>query len=212
MAVASWVSETYPEKVIDGPALVREWYRLEQIHFPKYLRGELTMAEQQAARARDIEGWVNDEAPAPRVLDFSKYLRHYESSWRAFDDVDETIAWCKARNVSVAIASNGNAEQQLRKLGATGLGALSNYLLTPQDLGTQKPDPEFLVRACQYLNADPSQTAYVGDDLVHDVETAQMAGLIPIWIKRKNSCEAVPSDVFVLASLTELFALFDACL
>ena len=58
-------------------------------------------------------------------------------------------------------------------------------------IGTAKPDPAIFHAACDALELAPAQVAYVGDDLVLDVEGAQKAGLTGIWLNR--NCAPIPT-------------------
>jgi hypothetical protein len=64
---------------------------------------------------------MHTEQMGEQALDaiFEDYLRHYESAWRAYDDVRPRLL--ALRGVRVAVLSTGNPAQQEDKVRRTGL-------------------------------------------------------------------------------------------
>ena len=98
-----------------------------------------------------------------------------------FDDV----AICLPRladRITLGSLTNGAADLQ-----QIGLDQHFSVSLAAHQIGCAKPDPVVFHHACEALGLPPSQVAYVGDDLRLDVEGAQKAGLIGIWINRHGA-------------------------
>jgi len=47
----------------------------------------------------------------------------------------------------------------------------------------RKPNPEVLLEICRDEGVSPSDTAYVGDSIAHDILMAQSAGVTSVWAK-----------------------------
>ena len=102
----------------------------------------------------------------------------------------------------IAVLSNGNQEQQEKKVSQTGLARYIDVVQTSDQLGVAKPDPRIFELACLRLGVPAHAAVYVGDQLEVDALAATAAGLRGIWLNR-NGC-AVPPGVEAIDSLTDL--------
>ncbi|MCH8620129.1 HAD family hydrolase [Undibacterium sp. TS12] len=77
--------------------------------------------------------------------------------------------------------SNGFAD-----LHAIGIAHHFRVSIAAFRFGCAKPDPRIFLAACQELGLEPQQVLYVGDDLLLDVQGAQLAGLQAGWMNRQG--------------------------
>ncbi len=83
-------------------------------------------------------------------------------------------------------ASNGTASVQAGRLEKTGLGAKFRQVFVSEEIGANKPDPEFFRRAfAQIPDFDPEKAIMVGDSLTSDILGGINAGIRTVWI---NPC------------------------
>ncbi len=82
----------------------------------------------------------------------------------------------RARYV-LAIVTNNSVEMARRTLGAIGIDDLFDHVLTIQDMGLIKPDPEIYRRAAEVIGVPPEQCLSVGDRPHIDLEPAAAAGM-----------------------------------
>ena len=162
--------------------LSETWMRLIDHYFPRYLSGELSMQEQRRARIReifDVDRSVisDDDADAAHGV----YLEGYERGWCCFADVFSTLGRLR---VPLGVITNGNNEQQRRKLERTGLAPFFSAVVTSDELGVAKPDSRIFAEACQRGGVDPQNAVFIGDNWSADVEGSLAAGLRPIWLRR----------------------------
>jgi putative hydrolase of the HAD superfamily len=111
------------------------------------------------------------------------------------------------RVAQIAVLSNGNQEQQEKKVSQTGLGRYIDVVQTSDQLGVAKPDPRTFELACVRLGVPARAAVYVGDRLQVDALAATAAGLRGIWLNRTGG--AVPSGVEAIGSLTDLPSLLE---
>jgi putative hydrolase of the HAD superfamily len=165
---------------------VRAWFTAEECHFPAWRRGDISFAEQRRRRLRDVlpllDLPVGEEEELDRV--FEDYLRHYESSWRLFDDVVPTLRELAVRGVGLAVLSNGLISQQSAKLAAVDLTGQVGPLFTAEGLGVAKPNPEAYIGVCAELGLAPDSVLHVGDRYDVDVVAARKAGLTAVHLDR----------------------------
>lgn len=120
-----------------------------------------------------------------------------------FDDVAPVLERIRKR---VVIGSVSNGVADLEKIGLAHYFQVS---IAAHRFGTAKPDPKIFLAACDALEVLPSETLYIGDDPVIDVEGAQKAGLRAIWMNRLQlePVRALPGHIKPDAVCTTLYEL-----
>lgn len=183
--------------------LSETWMRLIDHYFPRYLSGELSMQEQRRLRIREIfdadrSPISDDDADAAHGV----YLEGYERGWSCFDDVFPTLTRLQ---IPLGVITNGNNEQQRRKLERTGLTRLFTTVVTSDELGIAKPDPRIFAEACRRGGVEPASAVFIGDTWSADVEGSLAAGLRPIWLRRRpRTTPAVRAEVTTIETLVDL--------
>jgi putative hydrolase of the HAD superfamily len=199
--INTWIPQLDPSRHEDA---VRHWARDPGGHFRAFTRGELTFAEQRRARARDLHRVF--EGPELDSDSFAAWQSGYEGAfrgaWRALPDGLELLAWLRERSIPFGALTNMSADYQRDKLVAVGLASVP-LLVSTDDLGRGKPDPEVFQLACRRLDVAPGHVAYIGDELDIDARGARDAGLIGVWLDRHATGDQ-PTDVLVVRSLTEI--------
>ena len=100
---------------------------------------------------------------------------------------------------SAAALFDGAREQQESKLRRTGILYHFEFILTSESEGMSKPDPSFFARACDLAASSPSDTFYIGNNIVKDAIGAHGAGLNGVWLNRAG--KQVESEVYAIESL-----------
>lgn len=175
-----------------------EWHKAQQHQFARYLAGEMSFREQRRERLRQVLGGGLPEEEADTLFDV--YLRAYEASWRLYPDVLPCLDSLSGATLGI---TNGDAEQQRRKLAHMGLARRFRHVLISGEVGLCKPDPEIFHEACAQARSPPARTRYVGDQLYADAVAAAEAGLVGVWLNRT----AAPPNlegVHEIGSLAEL--------
>ncbi len=102
-----------------------------------------------------------------------------------FDDVPAALAGLKKRGLKLGLISN--IEQDMSAtLERLGLSSQLDFIVTSQDAGFTKPQPEIFRYALKKAGVQPAEAVYVGDQYQVDVIGADSAGLQGILIDRDN--------------------------
>lgn len=165
---------------------IAQWFASEDHHVAEWRAGAVTWAEQRRGRLRDVLPGGNASTCSELDTCFAGYLARYEAAWRAFPDVEETLAALASRGVRVGILTNGATAQQHAKLAALGLADRFEFVITTEDLGIAKPHPDSYLAACRRFALDPSVVVHVGDLPDLDVEAPRKAGLQALLIDRAD--------------------------
>jgi HAD superfamily hydrolase (TIGR01549 family) len=154
--------------------------------------------------AAEMTAWAGDDPVG---------LRENFDADDLYPDVRPCFAALRATGRRVIIA--GNQPPQARAaLEAMDLGV--DAILISDELGVEKPAPEFFAAVADAAGTAPRTIAYVGDRLDNDVLPARRAGMRTVLLRRgpwghlhAERPDAGLADI-VIDSLTELPARLDA--
>lgn len=89
-------------------------------------------------------------------------------------------------NCKLGIISNGNTEQQTKKLYQTGIAGRFDIVIISEDVKVSKPNPDIFLSACRRAGVEARQCSYVGDSLQNDALAAEAVGMKGIWLNREE--------------------------
>lgn len=175
----------------DSAAEAVRWTELEELHYSRYLRGELDYLGQRRARSSAFLKPYGVEFEADSGYDewFETYLSEYRAAWTLHDDALPALR--ALSGFRMGIITNGVTHFQQPKLDALGITPFFEHVITSGDFGAVKPHPSIFLHACAVFGVEPTEVAYVGDRLQTDAVGASMAGLLGIWLNRGGA----PTDV-----------------
>jgi putative hydrolase of the HAD superfamily len=178
---------------------IAAWESSIDVHCPRFLAGDLSFQGQRRERVRDCIDRSIDDVRADEI--FGAYLEAYEASWEVFPDVRPGLKTLGGYDLGVI--SNGQSDQQRKKLSRTGLMDSYSWVVTADDCGHAKPSREIFEFACSEAAVATGHAVYVGDQFDTDARAAINAGLRGIWLDRRAEA---PKDcsVPVISSLQEL--------
>ncbi len=109
-------------------------------------------------------------------------------------------------------ASNGTASVQDGRLRRTGVGEYFEKIFISEEIGANKPSPEFFARAfAQIEGFDPRKAMMVGDSQSSDILGGNNAGILTCWVNPRHypRREGIRAD-YEIESIRELPALLEA--
>ena len=102
-----------------------------------------------------------------------------------FDDVASALTELKKRGLILGLISN--IEQDIDEtLIRLGLPSWLEIVVTSQDAGANKPQPEIFLEALKRAGVQPEEALYIGDQYQVDVIGANGAGMMGILLDRTN--------------------------
>lgn len=130
------------------------------------------------------------------LKDYYKYLIEGFARCRAFDGVPEVISQLREMSVPMGVVTS-RCRYEI-EIDACLKGIIRNFdsVVSSDDTTQHKPNPDPLLMAMQKLNAQPSETLYIGDT-VFDRACARNAGVkfaLALW--GSNNAENIDADFF----------------
>lgn len=135
----------------------------------------------------------------------NEYISLYRSAWTVFDDAKPMLE-VLSRHYPLAVVTNGDNDLQREKIAGCGLSAFFVKVITSEDAGVSKPDPQIFAFAAECMGVLPQECLFIGDSYAKDAVGALHAGMNPVWICRTGGiaeCE-VSSGMRYIHSLTEV--------
>ncbi len=206
-AVLGWVAARLPLPDGDRTPVIERWRSLERRCFAEYTAGHVGYQEHRRTRMREFLAHLDLPPRTSDDLDalFEDYLRRYQAGWRAFDDAAPTLQLLAQAGVQLGVLTNGQRDQQLRKLEVTELRSFFAVVAAVPDLLAPKPAPAAFLTACARLGRPPEEVIYVGDDRHVDALAATTAGLRGIWLNRSGE----PAEGLTVPEIGDLIELGD---
>lgn len=98
-----------------------------------------------------------------------------------FPGVSTILQWLKSNGYKLGLISNGFTDFQMKNVQALEIAHFFDTILISEQEGIKKPNIEIFERALQRLHATASDSIYIGDHPINDVEASRKAGMIGLW-------------------------------
>lgn len=115
---------------------------------------------------------------APEIL--ANYRRQFKQMLEndpRREELRTTLEELRNRGKHLAVVSNDRSFTPGSTLSWLGIRDLFDHLLTSDEVGIEKPNPEIFAKASELFGRPISDIIYVGDDPVRDVYGAHQAGI-----------------------------------
>lgn len=126
---------------------------------------------------RHVLGWDKDEVFYEQAIqaytDFM--LREYPAFLKLFPGTAEGLEHLAGRGKKLAVVTSRRRRTLELFLDVTGITDYFAALITPEDTGKHKPDPDPALLALRLLDANPGEAVFVGD-AEFDIRCGKSAG------------------------------------
>jgi len=179
--------------------LVRENQRiLDSIHHDVVL-GNRDVADARIERYRRLFAFAGhgaERASAAAEL----HRRLYHGSRKCVEGALELVTLLHAR-LRVGVVTNNTVAEQQEKLATFGFAPHVDVLVTSEEVGVGKPDPQIFRLALTKLGCDPYEAVMIGDAWVQDVLGATAAGIRALWLNRNGLPHPDPAVAMQISCL-----------
>lgn len=182
-------------------AMVARYSEINTRYWKALERGEISRERVREGRFEEFfarEGIDCRDIPAFNIA----YQTRLGEVYFPNDGALELVAKLRSRLRQYAV-TNGSALAQHGKLRLSGLAQLLDGVFISEELGVEKPDPEFFRKVFAALpEAVPEHTVIVGDSLTSDMLGGMRAGIRCWWYNPEG--KACPPEITVQHQLRDL--------
>ncbi len=139
----------------------------------------LPYAEILAGSLRGVAGELGFEPTPKEVAAFSRSV----GDWPAFPDSPGALARLADRFRLGVIT---NCDDDLFALSNRRLGVEFDWVVTAEQVGAYKPDPEVFRRAFERIDVPRERILHVAQSLFHDHAPAKGLGMTTVWVDRRG--------------------------
>jgi len=196
--------EVSPEKILPGVLTADMYFFGENANSPVEKRDRKERAEVYTRYQKIIlseAGVKADQELLAKVLNKVEQL-FKGITFTLFDDVLSTLETLKKQRFTLGLLTN-LAQDMSPLCHKLGLESYLDFVVTPQQVGADKPEPPIFLAALDRAKVEASQAVHVGDQYKLDVVGARRVGINPILIDRYDLYPEV-SDCSRIRDLTEL--------
>ena len=116
-------------------------------------------------------------------------IAYHETKMRLlgpYEDAFEVLRILSNTQLVRGVITEGLEVKQAEKLVRMRLHQFlsPNAIFISNQLGISKPNPKIYQRACSDLNLKPSETMYVGDNPLHDIDPPRAIGMMAVRMRR----------------------------
>jgi putative hydrolase of the HAD superfamily len=148
---------------------------------------------------------IDDPAEVTRATE--RYVHDRFRGLQLFDESLDVVA-AVSRHTQVGMITNGPSQIQRDKIRLLKIGELFPIILVSEEEGVWKPDPNIFARAVARAGVAAADAMYIGDSPEHDMAGARAAGLISVWInRREREWPGGPPPDFEITDLRQLLPL-----
>lgn len=170
---------------VDSAAFMAVYPALDRELFVRFERGELTREAYRLRRFADPLARIGVSEANGLVHELNRiFMDCVNDAPLLFDDAVPVLARLREEGVSTAILTNGPSDGQRRKLRATGLDGMVDWIAIGEETGHSKPLVQAYVCVVQRFALEPGHALMVGDSPELDYDGARRAGLRALLVDR----------------------------
>jgi len=116
-------------------------------------------------------------------------IAYHETKYRRltpYEDAIEVLKLLSKTSLTLGVITEGLEVKQAEKLVRMRINQYlsPNAIFISSQIGISKPNPKIYQRACSDLNLKPTETMYVGDNPLHDIDPPNQIGMIAVRMRR----------------------------
>jgi pyrophosphatase PpaX len=122
--------------------------------------------------------WSGDRATLEAMIaTYREYnVANHDRMVTVYPGVVDVVSAIKQRGLRTGLVTSKNRQGAVRGLALVRLESLMDVLVCADEVSNPKPHPEPVEKAVELLQAEPTETVYVGDS-IHDMLSGRAAGV-----------------------------------
>lgn len=192
----------------DEAVLVR-YSEINHSCWEKLQRKEYTLDEVLTRRFEIFFSELGIKADVPRVR--ADYERRLRESARPSRGAVELLRSLQGK-YRIFVVTNGVSRSQYSRISNAGIGEYIERVFVSEDVGCEKPDPEFFKRVLAELgDVNESESIIVGDSMTSDIPAGAEAGMLTCLYNPEGKVYTQePAPDFEIKRLSELSEIIES--
>lgn len=185
--------------------------RINLSYWRAFERGEVTKAELRTRRFKDLFREIGFEYNGDVAFVADTYLSYLAKGAYLLDGALYLCERLREEGYKLYIITNGVSATQKSRLSKSGLDKVIDGVFISEDIGIQKPFPEFFDYVFERIEEkDKSKIIVVGDSYGSDIKGACGVGLDCVWFNRLKEENVLSLSITKeIGELSELFEFFE---
>lgn len=185
--------------------------RINLSYWRAFERGEVTKAELRTRRFKDLFREIGFEYNGDVTFVADTYLSYLAKGAYLLDGALYLCERLREEGYKLYIITNGVSATQKSRLSKSGLDKVIDGVFISEDIGIQKPFPEFFDYVFERIEEkDKSKIIVVGDSYGSDIKGACGVGLDCVWFNRLKEENVLSLSITKeIGELSELFEFFE---
>ncbi len=171
-----------------------------------YRKGKIEKENLKSKRfyLTNLEFGCDDQMLAEKLA--HEYLEILPTKQLLFPSVHETLAYLQSK-YRLHIITNGFNEVQYKKLDNCDLSKYFDKIITSEDAGALKPNPDIFRYALKQTGAHNPDSVMIGDDLKVDILGAKSLGIDQVFFnpEKVSHVEEITFEISEFEQLRKLF-------
>jgi putative hydrolase of the HAD superfamily len=173
------IGNIQPDELLSAIDRSRAWY-WDDPERHRLGRMDLQNARRQVVHHAFEQLQIDNPPIAEELADTFTTTR--EELVRPFPGAVEALQAFQSQDIRMGLLTNGIANSQRSKIYRFHLEQYFDVILIESEFGVGKPDRRVFLHALERLNAHPTTTGMIGDDLERDIRPAQELGIATFWV------------------------------
>jgi putative hydrolase of the HAD superfamily len=179
--------------------------RINVVLWEKYRRGEMTKQVLNLLRFAETLKHFGTNDPQLAADIGNDYIFISSRKTHLYPNAHEVLASLKP-DYRLHIITNGFEEVQAEKIRINGLAKYFTRVITSEEAGYMKPDPNIFLFALRETGAGVTESLMIGDDIQVDIRGAKSIGMDQVFVNHERIAheEQVTFEVTSLPGLLEI--------
>jgi len=171
---------------IDFEAFKQCYYPINEAYWKKFRENKVTKEVLRFGRLNDTFKKLNYRVSSEMIVVLSETYVNNLSNYNALIDGTLDILNYLKPKYKMYIITNGFEEVQDKKMKNAGLNNYFNNVITSEQVGVKKPNPEIFNFALNKCNAKANESMMIGDNYEADVLGALSVGMDAVFCNFTN--------------------------
>lgn len=165
--------------------LIRSYSSINNGVWLEFEQGNITMNELKVERFRRFFALHQVEGNPAQTAE--RYMEMLSQSYHLYPDALSVLDILQEQHIPMSLITNGISHVQRGRIAATRTGHYFNAIVISEEIGVQKPHPDYFTRTLELARQSGNPTKrplIIGDSPSSDIRGGLNSGIDTCWINR----------------------------